>query len=209
MKRSRREYLRVKHAADCVAAVVALVLCLPLLAGIALAIRLIDGAPVLFRQPRAGRGGKVFTLFKFRTMRLASANATHAERVTKTGRILRRFGLDELPQLLNIVRGQMSFVGPRPTLPEQVARYGRHELKRLGVRPGLTGWAQIKGRNAIDWHRRITLDRWYVDNVSWTVDLKILLGTVPALLRNDQLYGPAGVNYDFSDPEDRERALAA
>ena len=162
----------------------------PLLAAGALAVRLGDGGPVLYRQRRVGLRGEEFELLKLRTM-VVGAEAQGAgwavnrgdPRITQAGRLLRRLSVDELPQLWNVLRGDMSLVGPRPTLAYQVERYTDRQRKRLEVKPGLTGWAQIHGRASLPWEERIELDVWYVENRSWLVDAKILLRTPLALFR--------------------------
>lgn len=176
-----------------------LVVAAPLFGLIAVAVWLDGGAPVFFQQTRVGRHGRCFTLYKFRTLHPGTGRVrmprAHATRV---GTWLRRWGLDELPQLWNIVRGDMSLVGPRPTLPEQAARYGSFERQRLSVRPGLTGWAQIHGRNALPWPERITLDVWYIRHRTLWLDVRILWCTPRVLLKGMGTYGPSGVNPDFT-----------
>lgn len=181
-------------------------LALPLMAAIALAIRLTDGPPVLFRQVRAGKDGKPFRIFKFRTMvvdaeskGLGLAVAQNDNRITRVGHFLRNTSLDELPQLFNVLRGEMSLVGPRPTVPSQVEQYTPFQRRRLLVRPGITGWAQVNGRNALSWERRIELDVWYVEHWSLMLDLKILWRTARVVLRREGLYGPEGVNVDLAE----------
>ena len=160
----------------------------PLLALAAIAIKLADGGPVLYRQTRVGKDGVDFELYKLRTMvvgaeRLGAGWAVDAgdPRITPVGRVLRRLSLDELPQLWNVVRGDMSIVGPRPTLRYQVEQYDERQRRRLDVKPGITGWAQIHGRARLSWAERIALDLWYVEHRSPAVDLKILLRTPLAL----------------------------
>ena len=178
----------MNRAADIALAGLGLVLASPLLAGAALAVKLEDGGPVLFRQRRVGKDGRDFELLKLRSM-VVDAERTGAgfavdrgdSRITKVGRFLRRTSIDELPQLWNVVRGDMSVIGPRPTLRYQVDRYTERQRKRLDVRPGLTGWAQIHGRATLPWEERIELDVWYVDNRSPLVDLQILARTPLAL----------------------------
>ncbi len=162
----------------------------PLLGLAALAIKLEDGGPVLYRQTRVGKDGRDFELLKLRTMvvgaeRMGAGFAVDKgdPRITKVGRILRRTSLDELPQLWNVLRGDMSVIGPRPTLRYQVEQYDERQRRRLDVRPGLTGWAQVNGRAALPWAERIELDVWYVENRSPWLDLKILLRTPLALFR--------------------------
>jgi lipopolysaccharide/colanic/teichoic acid biosynthesis glycosyltransferase len=161
----------------------------PVLGAAALAIKLDDGGPVLYRQTRVGKDGTDFELLKLRTMVVGAEQqgAGYAvdrgdARITRAGRVLRRLSLDELPQLWNVVRGEMSLIGPRPTLRYQVERYDTRQRHRLDVRPGITGWAQIHGRAALPWADRIELDVWYVEHRSPRVDLKILLRTPRALL---------------------------
>jgi lipopolysaccharide/colanic/teichoic acid biosynthesis glycosyltransferase len=178
----------VNRAADIALAGLGLVLASPVLAGAALAIKVEDGGPVLFRQTRVGKDGEDFELFKLRTMvvdaeRQGAGYAVDRgdSRITRVGRFLRRTSIDELPQLWNVVRGDMSVIGPRPTLRYQVDRYTERQRRRLEARPGLTGWAQIHGRATLPWDERIELDVWYVEHRSPLVDLKILLRTPLAL----------------------------
>jgi lipopolysaccharide/colanic/teichoic acid biosynthesis glycosyltransferase len=178
----------VNRALDVAIAGAGLVVASPLLALSALAIKLEDGGPVLYRQTRVGRDGADFELLKLRTMvvgaeRIGAGFAVNRgdPRITTVGRILRRLSLDELPQLWNVVRGDMSVIGPRPTLRYQVERYDERQRRRLDVKPGITGWAQIHGRAALPWADRIELDVWYVDHRSPKTDLLILLRTPVAL----------------------------
>jgi lipopolysaccharide/colanic/teichoic acid biosynthesis glycosyltransferase len=177
-----------KRLFDVVAAATGLVVTSPLLALSALAVKLEDRGPVLYRQTRVGKGGADFELLKLRTM-VVGAETMGAgfavdrgdSRITRSGRVLRKLSLDELPQLWNVVRGDMSLVGPRPTLRYQVDRYDERQLHRLDVLPGITGWAQIHGRTTLPWSERIELDLWYVEHRSWPLDLKIMLRTPLAL----------------------------
>ena len=178
----------MNRAADIALAGLGLVLASPVLAGAALAIKVEDGGPVLFRQTRVGKDGEDFALFKLRTMvvdaeRQGAGYAVDRgdSRITRVGRFLRRTSIDELPQLWNVVRGDMSVIGPRPTLRYQVDRYTERQRRRLEARPGLTGWAQIHGRATLPWDERIELDVWYVEHRSPRVDLTILLRTPLAL----------------------------
>ena len=179
----------MNRAADVALAGLGLVLASPVLAAAALAVKLEDRGPVLFRQGRVGKDGVDFELFKLRSMvvdaeRRGAGYAVDRgdARITRVGRFLRRTSIDELPQLWNVVRGDMSVIGPRPTLRYQVDRYTERQRRRLEVRPGLTGWAQIHGRATLPWDERIELDVWYVEHRSPLVDLKILLRTPLALL---------------------------
>jgi lipopolysaccharide/colanic/teichoic acid biosynthesis glycosyltransferase len=180
--------LTVHRILDVSVAGLALVASSPLLALSALAIKLEDGGPVLYRQSRVGRGGADFELLKLRTMVVGAekVGAGYAvdrgdPRITRAGRVLRRLSLDELPQLWNVVRGDMSLIGPRPTLRYQVEQYDERQRRRLEVRPGITGWAQVNGRASLPWAERIELDLWYVQHRSWKTDLLILLRTPLAL----------------------------
>ena len=179
----------MNRALDAAAAGLGLAVASPFLAVAALAIKLDDGGPVLYRQLRVGLDGEEFELVKLRTMdvgaeRKGAGFAVNEgdPRITRAGRMLRRLSLDELPQLWNVVRGEMSLIGPRPTLAYQVEQYTPRQRKRLDVKPGITGWAQIHGRAALPWEDRIELDVWYVENRSPRVELKILLRTPRALL---------------------------
>jgi lipopolysaccharide/colanic/teichoic acid biosynthesis glycosyltransferase len=180
----------VNRVADVAGATLGLALASPALAAAAIAIKLEDGGPVLYRQRRVGQGGREFELLKLRTMVVGAENvgagyAVNAgdARITRVGRLLRRLSLDELPQLWNVVRGDMSLVGPRPTLRYQVERYTPRQRRRLDVKPGVTGWAQVHGRAALPWDERIELDVWYVENRSLWLDLRILGRTPMALFR--------------------------
>jgi lipopolysaccharide/colanic/teichoic acid biosynthesis glycosyltransferase len=176
-----------KRALDVVLSAVALVvLALPML-GIALAVRLQMGSPVLFRQVRPGLHGEPFTLVKFRTMRTGSG--TDAERLTRLGRFLRSTSLDELPELWNILRGDMSLVGPRPLLVEYLERYSPRQARRHEVRPGLTGLAQVEGRNLVGWDDRLELDVRYVETRSLALDLRIIGRTLGAVVRREGISG--------------------
>ena len=170
-----------KRLLDLVLTVPALALLSPLLLAVALAVRLGLGAPALFRQQRPGLGGRPFTMFKFRTMRHPAPGregpAHDAERLTSLGRFLRRTSLDELPELFNVLRGDMSLVGPRPLLMQYLSRYDAHQARRMEMPPGITGWAQVNGRNALSWEQKFDLDVWYVDHWSLGLDLRILAMT--------------------------------
>jgi lipopolysaccharide/colanic/teichoic acid biosynthesis glycosyltransferase len=179
----------VNRALDIAGAGIGLAVTAPVLAAAAAAIKLEDGGPVLYRQRRVGLHGEEFELLKLRTMivgaeRLGAGFAINEgdPRITRVGRVLRRLSLDELPQLWNVVRGDMSLIGPRPTLAYQVERYTERQRRRLEVKPGLTGWAQVHGRAALPWEDRIDLDVWYVEHRSPWLDVKILLRTPLALL---------------------------
>jgi lipopolysaccharide/colanic/teichoic acid biosynthesis glycosyltransferase len=185
----------LKRLLDRVGALVLIVISSPLLLAACVAIRIESPGSPIYRQRRVGKDGVPFDLFKLRTMvsgaeRMGAGLAVDEgdPRITRLGALLRRFSLDELPNLINVLRGEMSLVGPRPTVQEQVSRYTDHQRRRLSVEPGITGWAQIKGRAALPWHERIELDLWYVENWSLRLDLRILLSTIRLLLSGKGLY---------------------
>jgi len=179
----------IKRAFDILVSLVALVVLSPVIAVVALCVHVQMGSPVLFSQDRPGLNGQPFRMYKFRTMRHAldknGAPLPDAERLTRFGRMLRATSLDELPELWNVLRGEMSLVGPRPLLMEYVPLYSPEQARRHQVRPGVTGWAQVNGRNAISWEEKFRLDVWYVDNQSFRLDLKILALTVLKVVRRD------------------------
>jgi sugar transferase EpsL len=173
----RRRFCRpLKRGIDIVVSLAGLLVLLPLLAVISLLIRWRMGSPVLFWQVRPGLSGVPFAILKFRTMR--AGRGPDAERMTRFGHFLRRWSLDEIPELRNVLRGEMSLVGPRPLLVEYLDRYTPEQARRHEVKPGITGWAQVHGRNAQTWEERFKLDVWYVDNWSLWLDMKILLLTI-------------------------------
>ena len=185
----------MSRALDVLISAALLVLTSPLLAIAARAIRLESRGPVFYRQLRVGRDGEPFELWKLRTM-VPGAESMGAglyvlegdPRITRTGRLLRRFSLDELPNLINVLKGDMATVGPRPTVQEQVDRYTDRQRRRLEVKPGITGWAQINGRTSLPWPERIELDVWYVENRSLRLDLRILMKTARMLATGHGLY---------------------
>lgn len=166
----------MKRAFDIFVSLVALVLLAPLLLLIFLLIRLNMGAPVFYVQQRPGLHGRLFLIRKFRTMQTGEGD--DGQRMTGLGRLLRRTSLDELPELFNVMMGDMSLVGPRPLLPQYLPLYSTQQARRHEVRPGITGWAQVNGRNAISWHEKFELDVWYVDHRSFLLDVRILLSTI-------------------------------
>lgn len=185
----------LKRMTDIVVSVIGLALLAPVFLLIAVAIKVDSPGPVFFRQERVGKDGRIFRIFKFRTMvQDAAAHSlgyhTHEQdpRVTRVGRFLRTYSLDELPQFFNILAGDMSLVGPRPTLPYQVEKYNDFQRRRLLVAPGVTGLAQVSGRNQLTWPQRIERDVWYVDHWSYGLDLKILGQTVGVVLRREGVY---------------------
>lgn len=179
----------LKRAFDIVVSLLLILLLSPVLAGLYLAVALRLGRPVLFRQQRPGLHGRPFTLVKFRTMRNALDDKGNPlpdiERLTLFGRFLRASSLDELPEIWNVLKGDMSLVGPRPLLMEYLPLYSPEQARRHEVRPGITGWAQVNGRNAISWEEKFAHDVWYVDNYSFWLDVKTLLMTVRKVLLRD------------------------
>ena len=185
----------MKRALDLLIAGVGSLLTGPLVTVIALAVRIESSGHPIYRQTRVGKDGELFAIFKLRTM-VRGAEFTGAglaiqegdDRITRVGAVLRRYSLDELPNLWNVVRGDMSMVGPRPTIPIQVQQYHERQRGRLDVKPGLTGWAQVNGRASLPWAERIELDLWYVEHQSLLLDLQILLRTVRLVLDGRGLY---------------------
>ena len=189
----------IKSVLDGVGAAVALLLLSPVFAAIVLWIWLDDGRPALIAQERAGRDGKPFRMLKFRTMVVDAVEAGKRlgledpwgllpddPRITRSGRFLRRTSLDELPQLINVLKGEMSLVGPRPDLVEQVANYSDRDRRRLAVRPGITGWSQVQGREEIGWPERFEQDAWYIEHWSLRLDARIVLATFTQLFRSGE-----------------------
>jgi lipopolysaccharide/colanic/teichoic acid biosynthesis glycosyltransferase len=185
----------VKRALDLVLGVIGSILTAPVVALLALAIRLETPGHPIYTQARAGKDGRTFQIYKLRTM-VRGAEFTGAglaiqegdDRITLLGRLLRRYSLDELPNLWNVVRGEMSIVGPRPTLPVQVEQYTERQRGRLAVKPGITGWAQVNGRASLPWPERIELDLWYVEHRSLALDLRIISRTVGMVVSGQGLY---------------------
>lgn len=200
MTASRAGYDRLARLFSAVVAACLLVLLALPMALIALAVGLRIGRPVLFRQPRPGLNGRVFTILKFRTMIDRTGPdglpLPDAQRLTRFGTWVRRSSLDELPELVNVLRGDMNLVGPRPLLVEYLPLYDGQQARRHEVRPGITGWAQINGRNAIDWDRKLALDVWYVDNRSFALDLRILALTVFKVIVHEGVTSPGSATTD-------------
>ena len=195
--------MTTRRVVDVVVASAALVVLAPVQAAVATAVRLTMGSPVLFRQARSGLHGREFTILKFRTMTDAAyPDQPDDERCPRTGQVLRSTSLDELPQLWNVLRGDMSLIGPRPTLPEQVVHYSARQRGRLAVRPGITGLAQVSGRNSLSWPERIEIDLWYVEHRTLRVDLQVVARTVARLLRPSGVTADGGVNPGFSHPSE-------
>ena len=185
----------LRRAFDVVVAGLALALASPVLAAAIVAIRLETPGHPIYRQRRIGMDGRPFDVLKLRTM-VAGAESMGSglavnegdPRITRVGAVLRRFSIDELPNLVNVLRGDMAIVGPRPTVPVQVEQYTARQRGRLAVRPGITGWAQVNGRTSLPWHERIELDLWYIEHRSWRLDLRILARTAAIVLGGEGLY---------------------
>jgi len=207
VKRSHRAYDAVKRLLDIVASAALLVVLSPLLLTIALLVRIKLGSPVLFAQRRPGKNSRIFTLYKFRTMQTALAErdveavASDGQRLTRFGRVLRATSLDELPELWNVLVGQMSIVGPRPLLVEYLERYNSGQARRHEVRPGITGWAQVNGRNAVDWDERFAMDVWYVDNRSLLLDARILWLTISTVVKREGVSAEGHATMEPFDPD--------
>lgn len=192
---------RSKRLFDLIAASIACIILSPVALVLCILVRLTDGPPVLFRQQRPGYKGKPFYILKFRTMTQASDGSgsllPDSSRLTKLGRLMRSLSLDELPELVNILGGEMSMVGPRPLLMDYLPLYSAAQMRRHDAVPGLTGWAQINGRNALDWPTRFALDVWYVDHWSFWLDLKILLLTAWKVIRRQGINQPGSATMEY------------
>ena len=211
-------YKVFKRICDVIISLIAIVILSPLMLITAIAVKLESEGPAIFKQDRLGLGGKVFRIFKFRSMcqgaeHTGSGVYSGADdmRVTKVGKIIRATSIDELPQLINILKGDMSFIGPRPPLtyhPWDISEYTKEQLHMFDVRPGITGWAQINGRKDVEWHKRIELNCWYVDNMSLFLDIKILFLTVFKVLKNEDNVnvGATLITEENKETEEKETA---
>ena len=197
--------LILKRVFDVFGAVIGLVILAPIFFIVAMLIKIDSVGSVFFKQERIGKDGNPFYPFKFRTMvegavskGLGYTVSNNDERITKTGKFLRKWGIDEFPQLINVLKGEMSLVGPRPTLRYQVEKYNEFEKKRLLVKPGLAGWALIHGRNSLSWKERIAYDVWYVEHWSLWLDIKIIFKTFYLIfIKQEGVYGKSGINDPF------------
>jgi len=202
MKRDRTNIL--KRIIDIVVSGIGLIILFPIFIIIGILIKLDSKGPVFFAQERVGKDGKIFKAYKLRTMIDNAENvglgheiAKDDNRITRVGKCL-RWGIDELPQLINVFKGDMNLVGPRPTLPHQVKKYSEREKRRLEVKPGITGWALVNGRNKLSWPERIKLDIWYIDHWSIWLDLKILFKTIRVIIfKREGIYGKDGITRDY------------
>ncbi|WP_342480565.1 sugar transferase [Paenibacillus sp. FSL L8-0340] len=184
-----KPYLLIKRMLDCFFACLLLIIASPIMFAASIAIKMSSKGPLLFRQKRPGLNGEIFTVFKFRTMSLErdiNGNLLpDIERMTRVGSFLRKTSIDELPQLVNVIKGDMSFIGPRPLLVQYLEYYTPEQARRHEVTPGISGWAQVNGRNAISWEEKFKYDVWYVDNISFRMDLRIVLKTIRNVVIRD------------------------
>jgi len=185
--------LFLKRVVDIVLSVAALIVLAPVVVGVAFVVWATLGSPLLFRQYRPGKNGRPFTILKFRTMRPSVSGEDDGRRLTATGAMLRSLSLDELPEFLNVLRGDMSIVGPRPLLTQYLGRYTPEQARRHDVRPGITGWAQVHGRNALSWEDKFRYDVWYVDHCSFWLDMRILGVTLWKIMRREGISAPGHV----------------
>lgn len=188
-------YLTIKRIIDFLFSLIILLILLPLFLVVAILIKLDSKGPVIFKQSRLGKDGNVFKVWKFRTMidnaekmGTGLTTAQNDPRITRVGKILRKTSIDELPQLINVLKGDMSFIGPRPAPVHHLKQYNENERQRLKVLPGITGWAQVNGRNILTWPERIEKDIWYVNNISFLLDLKIAFKTIKVVLLSEGVY---------------------
>jgi len=204
MSIKKNKYLILKRIFDVIGSGIGLIILFPIFVIIGILIKLGSKGPVFFVQERVGKDGKIFRAYKLRTMvndaekiGLGYEIKKDDERITRVGKYL-RWGIDELPQLINVFKDEMSMVGPRPALPHQMEKYSKRERRRLEVKPGITGWALINGRNKLSWPERIKLDIWYIDHWSIWLDLKILFKTVwVVIFKREGIYGKDGVTRDY------------
>ncbi len=187
--------LSIKYLFDKIFSLILLIILSPLFLIISILIKIDSPGPVFFVQERVGQNGKIFKIIKFRTMQVGAEEKTKGifidknnPYLTKIGKFLRRWSLDELPELINILKGEMSLIGPRPTLKYQVEKYNDFQKRRLKMKPGLTGWAQVNGRNKLSWEERIILDVWYIDNWSLFLDFIILFKTISVVFKNEEVF---------------------
>lgn len=191
------KYRHIKRVLDLIFSLLMLLVVSPVMIIAAIAVMLESDGGALFRQKRPGKNGKIFTVYKFRTMRIETEldgeSLNDMERMTKVGKLLRKTSIDELPQLINIIRGEMSFIGPRPLLVKYLQYYSVEEMRRHEVMPGISGWAQVNGRNSITWEEKFRLDVWYVDHMKFMLDVIIILKTI------FNVFGRKGINSSDDD----------
>ena len=205
-------YIKVKRIFDVMLAIVLLIIASPIMIVAAIAVKLGSEGPLIFKQPRPGKDGKIFNIYKFRTLDIIKEKdgrmLCDEERVTRNGKILRKGSIDELPQLFNVLKNQMSFIGPRPLLVDYLKHYTPEQMRRHEVLPGISGWAQVNGRNGLDWEERFKCDVYYVDNISLSLDIKILFLTIyKVFARKDVVYTRDGSLNDFAGSTDYYRKI--
>ena len=201
----------LKRIIDIISGVIGLIITSPLWLYVVIKIKTEDRGPVFFVQERVGRNSRLFRMYKFRSMVVGAEKkglgvfvSTDDERITKIGKFIRKTSIDELPQLINVLKGEMSIVGPRPTLEYQVERYNKEQKRRLLVKPGITGWAQVNGRNNMTWPEKIELDLWYVDHWNIGLDFKIIGRTIWSVLKKEGIYSDEGIIVDeISRPDSK------
>ncbi len=200
-------YIKIKSLIDFVLAIVMLIVLSPIMIITAILIKMTSKGPVLFKQKRPGKNCKIFTVYKFRTMITATKKKgkrlSDMERTTKLGKFLRKTSIDELPQLFNIIKGDMSFIGPRPLLVRYLPYYTKEQMRRHKVKPGISGLAQVNGRNAIGWEQKFKLDVWYVDNISFKLDLKIFFMTIEKIFKHEGINSSKQITMTYFDEEVR------
>lgn len=198
-------YIKFKRIIDFIVAIIAFLALSPLMLIVALLIKFTDKGTILFRQERPGKNCKIFIVYKFRTMTTATEIngklLSDMERITPLGKILRKTSIDELPQLFNIIKGDMSFIGPRPLLVQYLPYYTQEQMRRHSITPGISGWAQVNGRNTISWIERFKLDVWYVDNISLALDIKIIFMTIKKVFKREGVNNSDTNTMTFFDKE--------
>ena len=208
----RKTYLLFKRIFDIIFAIILLVLTSPILILSAILIKLESKGPILFKQDRPGKDGKIFKVMKFRSMRIETEEngkpLTNVERITRSGKFIRKLSFDELPQLLNILKGEMSFIGPRPLLVEYLEHYNPEQMRRHEVTPGISGWAQVNGRNTITWEQKFAYDVYYVDNISLTLDMKIFFMTIYKIFRSSGVDKSRDIRWDPNAKSDYQEGKA-
>lgn len=198
-------YLKFKRIMDVLLASILILILSPLMLIVCLLIKFTDGDPVIFKQKRPGKNAKIFTVYKFRTMtnqkKGKNNHLTDMERMTPIGKLLRKTSIDELPQLYNILKGEMSFIGPRPLLVQYLPYYTKDQARRHNVTPGISGWAQVNGRNSLSWEDKFKLDIYYVDNISLKLDIKIFFMTISKILKREGINNSSSVIMTYFDEE--------
>lgn len=200
-----KHYSMIKRMIDFILALIMFIVLMPVMIIVAILIKATSKGPILFKQQRPGKNIKIFTVYKFRTMITTTQKngelLTDMERMTSIGNILRKTSLDELPQLFNIIKGDMSFIGPRPLLVRYIPYYTKQQMRRHEVTPGISGWAQVNGRNTINWSERFKLDVWYVDHISFNLDIKIFFMTIKKVFLRDGINTSKSNTMTFFDEE--------